>query len=172
VNLEDALLQEVCANPDEDGPRLVYADWCEENGRPERAEHIRAQVEAARLDEDDPRRDELEKKAAALEKRHAKEWLGPLRAALDRPGARQLQRGDFQRGFLHQLTLEPRRPDFLAAAAGPLGREPVEELALCGRYGRVLIPHELSNLSDRWCRCCCAICAASSTPITARRRGR
>lgn len=37
----DALLRAVCENPDDDLPRLVFADWCEENGEPERAEFIR-----------------------------------------------------------------------------------------------------------------------------------
>ena len=33
----------------EDTPRLVYADWLQEHGQPERAEFIRVQVELARL---------------------------------------------------------------------------------------------------------------------------
>ena len=40
-----ALLAAILANPDEDTPRLVYADWLEENGEPERAEFIRVQCE-------------------------------------------------------------------------------------------------------------------------------
>ena len=39
----DALLAAILAEPDEDTPRLVYADWLEENGEPERAEFIRIQ---------------------------------------------------------------------------------------------------------------------------------
>jgi uncharacterized protein (TIGR02996 family) len=44
----DALLAAICALPDEDTPRLVFADWCDEYGEPERAAFIRAQVELAR----------------------------------------------------------------------------------------------------------------------------
>jgi uncharacterized protein (TIGR02996 family) len=44
----DALLAAIRAQPDEDTPRLVYADWLDENDRPERAAFIRAQVELAR----------------------------------------------------------------------------------------------------------------------------
>jgi uncharacterized protein (TIGR02996 family) len=40
---ERALVQAIIANPDDDLPRLVYADWLEEHGRPERAEFIRVQ---------------------------------------------------------------------------------------------------------------------------------
>jgi uncharacterized protein (TIGR02996 family) len=35
VSLEDALLQDIRANPADDAPRLVYADWLEEQGRPQ-----------------------------------------------------------------------------------------------------------------------------------------
>lgn len=37
----DALYRAILANPAEDTPRLAYADWLEENGRPEEAEFIR-----------------------------------------------------------------------------------------------------------------------------------
>ncbi len=38
------LLQAVLDNPSDDLPRMVYADWLEENGEPERAEFIRLQI--------------------------------------------------------------------------------------------------------------------------------
>ncbi|HVK16992.1 MAG TPA: TIGR02996 domain-containing protein [Fimbriiglobus sp.] len=44
---ERALIQAIIAAPDDDLPRLVYADWLEEHGRPERAEFIRVQCELA-----------------------------------------------------------------------------------------------------------------------------
>lgn len=37
----EALYRAIIANPDEDTPRFVYADWLEENGEPEHAEFIR-----------------------------------------------------------------------------------------------------------------------------------
>lgn len=43
-----ALLLAVCADPADDVARLVFADWCDENGQPERAEFIRVQLEVAR----------------------------------------------------------------------------------------------------------------------------
>ncbi|AMV29301.1 Leucine Rich repeats (2 copies) [Gemmata sp. SH-PL17] len=45
---ESALLGAIAANPDDDTPRLVYADWLDEHGRHERAEFIRVQIELAR----------------------------------------------------------------------------------------------------------------------------
>lgn len=38
------LLAAILADPNDDLPRLVYADWLEENGEPERAEFIRSQI--------------------------------------------------------------------------------------------------------------------------------
>src|SRR4051794_27217534 len=40
----EAFLGDIIEHPDDDAPRLVYADWLDENGNPERAEFIRAQV--------------------------------------------------------------------------------------------------------------------------------
>jgi uncharacterized protein (TIGR02996 family) len=45
----EALLAAICAHPDEDTPRLVYADWLEEHGQGVRAAHLRAQIEHHRL---------------------------------------------------------------------------------------------------------------------------
>ena len=42
-----ALLRAVIEHPDDDAPRLVFADYVEERGQPERAEFIRLQVAAA-----------------------------------------------------------------------------------------------------------------------------
>src|SRR6187455_1476604 len=50
----DALLAAICDQPDEDTPRLVLADWLEEEGRAEQAAFIRAQIELARLPPWDP----------------------------------------------------------------------------------------------------------------------
>lgn len=47
-NEERGLLASVCADPEDDTARLVYADWLEEHGgRPERAEFIRVQIALA-----------------------------------------------------------------------------------------------------------------------------
>jgi uncharacterized protein (TIGR02996 family) len=52
---ERGFLAKITAEPDDDTHRLVYADWLEENGRPERAEFIRLQVAIDRLEADEPR---------------------------------------------------------------------------------------------------------------------
>lgn len=50
----DALYRAVLENPDDDLPRLAYADWCEEHDDPGYARFIRTQVELARVPEWDP----------------------------------------------------------------------------------------------------------------------
>src|SRR3954454_19585646 len=72
-------LAAICRSPDDDAPRLVYADWLEEHGDPERAEFIRVQCEL------EPMRDQYEiDRAAELHTRekellwkHQDGWLGP-----------------------------------------------------------------------------------------------
>ena len=49
MNDRHAFLRAIKDNPDDDTPRLVYADWLEEHGEPERAELIRVQIELPRL---------------------------------------------------------------------------------------------------------------------------
>ena len=46
----DALLAAILAAPEDDAPRLIYADWLEEHGQADRAAFIRVGCEAARLD--------------------------------------------------------------------------------------------------------------------------
>jgi len=45
---EQDFITEILANPDDDMPRLIFADWLEERGDP-RSEFIRVQCELARL---------------------------------------------------------------------------------------------------------------------------
>ena len=49
-----ALLAAIRAAPADDAPRLVYADWLDEHGEPERADLIRAQCEVARRSDEPP----------------------------------------------------------------------------------------------------------------------
>lgn len=45
MTAHDSLLRAVCERPFDDGPRLVYADWLDEHGEPERARFIRTGIE-------------------------------------------------------------------------------------------------------------------------------
>ena len=50
----DALLRAIVRHPDDDTPRLVYADWLQENDRAEEAEFLRVQCRLAAAEPDDP----------------------------------------------------------------------------------------------------------------------
>src|SRR5262245_17894644 len=69
-----AFLPDIIANPDDDAPRLIYADWLEENGEPERAEFIRVQCELARLPRGDDRRPTLLARERRLFVTHGGTW--------------------------------------------------------------------------------------------------
>jgi uncharacterized protein (TIGR02996 family) len=74
---ERALLATISAQPAEDGPRLVYADWLEEHGECARSEFIRIQLERAALDPHDPRQAALAVREMELIEQHTKEWVRP-----------------------------------------------------------------------------------------------
>lgn len=64
---------------DDLSPRLLYADWLEEQGQPERAEFIRIACQLSMLAATDPRRHTLAKRWDDLEAAHEREWVRPLR---------------------------------------------------------------------------------------------
>ncbi len=79
MSYKEAFLQAIVENPDDDTPRLIYADWLEEYGDLHRAEFIRVQCELARLPiDDDVRRPTLQEHEWTLLFAHAKEWLAEL----------------------------------------------------------------------------------------------
>jgi uncharacterized protein (TIGR02996 family) len=56
---ETAFLQSVIENPDDDAPRLIFADWLEEHGMAAKAAFVRLEVEFSRLPKSSGRFDEL-----------------------------------------------------------------------------------------------------------------
>jgi uncharacterized protein (TIGR02996 family) len=103
MSMEQAFLDDILANPDDDVPRLVYADWLEEHGGPHgaaRAEFIRVQCELARLPVDDDRRGDLESRDTQLLARYRKGWAGSLRHCV--------KNWEFHRGFVEAVKLPAR----------------------------------------------------------------
>src|ERR687888_336268 len=74
---EDAFLEAIIRDPDDDGLRLIYADWLDEHDDP-RGEFIRVQCALARLPDDDPRRHELAVRERELLAAHRETWLRPF----------------------------------------------------------------------------------------------
>lgn len=93
---EPALLGAIRANPDEDTPRLVYADWLQEHGDDERAEYIRLKCAVARTPKTDPAWAEMDRRAAALHVENERKWFGPL--VHDFAGC------EIDRGFVTELS--------------------------------------------------------------------
>jgi uncharacterized protein (TIGR02996 family) len=90
-----AFIRAIQETPDDDAPRLIYADWLDDHGDSDRAEFIRLQCRLASMAEDDSERPELLKREADLLKKHRTTWLGPWDA--------HLNEAVFQRGFLTTL---------------------------------------------------------------------
>src|SRR5262245_7236808 len=74
VTAEQGFLESITTNPEDDTPRLVYADWLDDQGQSERAEFIRLQIQLARMSEDDPQRPNLVDREQELFQRHRVEW--------------------------------------------------------------------------------------------------
>jgi uncharacterized protein (TIGR02996 family) len=107
MSTEAALLNAIRAMPDEDTPRLVYADYLDElggAGNIARAEFIRLQIQLAGMDERNPARDALEDRENELLRQHEREWLG----ALSDPLAVRLTEWRFERGFVGKLRTDTR----------------------------------------------------------------
>jgi uncharacterized protein (TIGR02996 family) len=98
----DAFLSSILAAPDDDTPRLVYADYLDETGDPARAEFVRVQCELAALDEADPRRPTLEDREHDLLAEHEPALLGNFRRERD---VHSRPKWVFRRGFLDELQL-------------------------------------------------------------------
>jgi uncharacterized protein (TIGR02996 family) len=85
---EAEFLATILESPDEDAPRLVFADWLDEHGQSARAEFIRTQVGLARLFDDAGRRAALvARQQQLLGRGRANRWFGPA------VGHREYRRG-------------------------------------------------------------------------------
>src|SRR5262245_35816935 len=92
----------------DDTPRLIYADWLEEHGDPDRAEFIRVQceLEAIRDRYEIDRAWELHAREGQLLAKNRKKWLGRLPKGWDdwQTGAEI----EFRRGFVDTVSMPVR----------------------------------------------------------------
>jgi uncharacterized protein (TIGR02996 family) len=108
-------LRAIIDRPDDDLPRLVYADWLDEHGEPERAEYIRVQCELAGIGnvprdtwnlKEKRRFDQqqaLRRRERELLRAFGVEWANRDVGVVEFPDP--LPDGVFQRGFVNNLTL-------------------------------------------------------------------
>jgi uncharacterized protein (TIGR02996 family) len=120
MGIEDGFLHDILAHPDDDAPRLIYADWLDERNDP-RGEFIRVQCALAYLSVEDPRRWPLEQGEEELLREHETKWLPK-----DIGSARCV----FRRGFVAEITLYIH--DFLSVAESSIEQTPLQHVCLRG----------------------------------------
>jgi uncharacterized protein (TIGR02996 family) len=99
MNDHDALLRAIGEHPEEDTPRLMYADWLEENGQPERADFVRAQVELARPGISPAERYPFVRKNVYYLTNFVRHWRDQL------PQVPGVEWGDFNRGLVEEVRV-------------------------------------------------------------------
>lgn len=122
---EQAFLAAVIAHPDEDTPRLMYADWLDENagnlpGRDPtevraRAEFIRGQIEASRFPPGDPNAKQLRARVVEFAERYGEQWCSVDYCYI----------GGFTRGFPALASFEQLK-HFCVCADELLARYPIQ----------------------------------------------
>jgi len=115
-----ALLDAIVHEPDDDLPRLAYADWCEESGQDARAEFIRVQLELARAGCAGERRKALLRREKSLRAGHERRWTKPFKPRLSKLGHR--------RGFVERAAVKA--ATFLDAPGEVLACAPIRALTL------------------------------------------
>lgn len=139
----EPFLQRIRAFPDDDVPRLIFADWLDEQADTDsvaRAEFVRVQIALARLPEEDRRRPALLTAERALFEASRYGWEAPFRGLATGPV--------FRRGFVEEVNVAARQylrhADELFAA-GPIRH--VHLLDVGGSLPAVMQSPYLSRLS-------------------------
>jgi uncharacterized protein (TIGR02996 family) len=115
----DALRAAIVAEPEDDTLRLVYADWLEENSRPERAAFIRAQVWASQHEPYSPEFRKHDNATNRVSSRQRLEWAKTVTSR----GALEWR---FTRGFIEHVAVNANR--FPQEAAALFAVEPIRSL--------------------------------------------
>ena len=116
---ERAFLQRILANPDADGPRLIFADWLDEQNDP-RGEFIRLQCALASLPGDDPRYEQLLTREQILRDENEGQWTQSIRSLVTG--------WEFRRGMIEAISLDSRQ--FLDHAPELFQRAPIRRVRL------------------------------------------
>jgi uncharacterized protein (TIGR02996 family) len=142
---DEAFLRAICEEPDDDTHRLVYADWLDEHGQPERAEFIRVQCALAKLGPDAPRPAELAEREQALYEAHHRAWFDEL-PEWARP--RVYGTSTFRRGFVAGIFCTARQ--WLKGAEALLRQVPPERLTLYKCKGVMAEVSRSPSLAGVW----------------------
>jgi uncharacterized protein (TIGR02996 family) len=129
MDAHDPFREAIRAAPDDDGPRLVYADWLLEHGNEAgqaRGRFIHVQIQLARMSAKDRRRAKLEAEERKLQKKWGEYWAAPLWDLI--------AEWRFERGFIERVEIKA-----LATSATHLLKhlrewEPVRHVRFRGEY--------------------------------------
>jgi uncharacterized protein (TIGR02996 family) len=137
---EDAFLRDILEHPDDDAPRLIFADWLEDHGGPgdaDRAELIRIQCRRAVM-QAGPEELVLRRRAEELLRTHWDLWVRPLAELAGKAHGEAWLHAPytpealykFRRGFVHVLDLPAGL--FLDRGADILRLAPLRQVRLFG----------------------------------------
>ena len=121
----EMLLAAICANPDEDTPRLAFADWLQEQGGKEnilRADYIRGAIRLAREELFSPAwqkaKKEWDKVNTKVHQRQVQHWVAHLKG--------RVVAFEFDRGFVGHITVHSKR--FVAEAEQFFAQDPIRSV--------------------------------------------
>lgn len=147
----EPFLRAICAEPDDDTVRLVYADWLQENGQPERAEFIRLQIAFEGRRAAPPRNRVLFARYRAA-CRTASRWRNELPRIV---GVRWP--GEFRRGFAHEIAVSDAN-QLVRNREAVFGAAPIDTMSITGADSatleQVLELPEMGRVSHLWLRHC------------------
>lgn len=149
----EMLLQAVLEKPDDDAPRLIFADWLDENGQAEWAEFIRLACRFHGVSEADAKAAEESAKAWKRREdlnfgRYGNSLLDPLRELGLKLGSERFSGtpsreeyylwADFVRGFVEKMTLfgSKNLRQFSKHAEEIFAATPLRKLGLCDSCGQ------------------------------------
>jgi len=129
------LRQTIIADPDNDDLRLVYADWCEDQGDLARSEFVRIQMQLATQTLPQADRERLENREQDLQMRWGKTWLEGW--------SEETTSADFRRGFVEHLACYSKDgvTYLLKHGARFFKRAPITSLWLCPQGGTFRLPN-------------------------------
>ncbi len=140
----ESFVAAIAANPDDDTPRLAFADWLEENGDAARAGFVRDQVRLARMPAGTEEYRELFKKTGATLRANLPAWIQSACEAFGQPA-----------------TWEPMRSRRGGLTIG-LGKRDARTTLQQG-HGLSLGTFERGFLNEAWV---CTHCLGDGTPLT------
>jgi uncharacterized protein (TIGR02996 family) len=125
-----ALLAAIVAEPDDDTPRLAYADWLQEQGYVEQAQFIRDSIKLAGMRPRASQYRPLAQRLAKVAEVNGRQWLKVL-------GLEYASDPEFERGLPKGVTYW-RPGDFVTEAPTLFARLPIRDLAVCWQSGKGL----------------------------------